>query len=475
MNERANVNEILQQYFAVSADITSYHFFLYEHNQNQVVSCSRVVPDGFIDDALDTTFSTTHNITACTEELVQAHFGADTIVQIVAENVAGVVRPYGAFPGKKALITDPKGLTALCRLAITAAAGALFQERLRNENEQIILSVGEGFLAVDGQRRVVFMNPMAMELLGLIEVHPVGKLLQELVPSLPLDKYWEQLTVQGKNVIREEFSLTGAMVRDLGVSLMKLIDLSGKPAGVIVSLHDLQVEKDMERMREEFITTVSHEFRTPLTSIKSFSELLLEYDDEDEATRKEFLGIINKESDTLNRLVEDALAISRLEGNSVEWRKERLNLEELLRDAAAEIKDNFAARNIVYQPMWEAGVIEIDADRLELSRALSKLLDNCCKFADEESTVKVTAVREEGVFVLRFENNGERVAEGNEELIFKKFKQGDDFLQNKAEGTGLGLPICRKIIEYHNGTVELEQSSAGCTVFAVRFPASAIL
>jgi len=206
------------------------------------------------------------------------------------------------------------------------------------------------------------------------------------------------------------------------------------------------------RVKSEFLSNVSHELRTPLTSIRSFSEILLTYEEEDQETQREFIQIINDESERLTRLINDVLDISKIEAGKMDWHIEALDIAEVIDSAANAMRGmaENAGLNLNTQVRTELPFIQGDRDRL--MQVLTNLLNNAVKFT-ENGYITVGAEQEEGEVRVFVSDTGVGIAEEYKKRVFEKFVQVGDTLTDKPEGTGLGLPICKEIVDYHEGKI----------------------
>jgi signal transduction histidine kinase/CheY-like chemotaxis protein len=222
--------------------------------------------------------------------------------------------------------------------------------------------------------------------------------------------------------------------------------------------------KKIDELKDSFLSSVSHELRTPLSSIRSFSEILLN-DDGDLETRREFLGIINQESERLTRLINNVLDISKIESGEVDWRLVPLSLARVCSTAIAPLRvlADEKKQTLVLGIADDLPAVMADQDRL--IQVILNLVSNAIKFTPEGGEIRVIAERmgavESGVPALvrvAVTDDGIGIPPGELDNIFEKFKQVGDPLTGKPSGTGLGLPICREIIRHLGGTLWAESA-----------------
>ena len=230
--------------------------------------------------------------------------------------------------------------------------------------------------------------------------------------------------------------------------------------------------KELDRLKDDFVSTVSHELRTPLTSIRAFSQILFNDPDTDLPRRKEFLGIIVNESERLTRLINDVLDLAKLESGRAKWHVETFDLRDILAAAVAATGQLFRERAISIDTQTSVGEALVGADRDRLMQVLINLLSNAAKFCESGTGhVELALRRVDGFFQVDVADNGPGVAHEDQEYIFEKFHQAGDTLTAKPHGTGLGLPISRQIIEHFGGRLRLQSVPGAGATFSFTLPA----
>jgi Na+/proline symporter/signal transduction histidine kinase len=234
--------------------------------------------------------------------------------------------------------------------------------------------------------------------------------------------------------------------------------------------------RQVDQLKDDFLATVSHELRTPLTSIRSFSEILLDNPDLEREERDHFLGIVVRESDRLTRLINDFLDLSKIESGRMEWHVSDCGLKEIVAESVAATHGVFAERRIrLTQSLAETeGAVRCDKDRM--IQVMINLLSNASKFApaDGEGRVHIALEERDGCYLVRVEDNGPGVPEPYREAIFEKFRQvSGSTLKDKPKGTGLGLTICRQIVEHFGGRIWAEDAGLGGAAVCFTLPAPA--
>ncbi len=243
----------------------------------------------------------------------------------------------------------------------------------------------------------------------------------------------------------------------------------------------IEEQKKLDRMKDSFLTSVSHEFRAPLTSIRSFSEILLQYDNEDPEMRKEFLHIINAESERLSRLVNDLLDLSQIEAGRMVYRDVVMSLEEVVRETARIQFPSLRQKSLRLLLDLPADLPPVLADRDRTKQVVANLLHNAISFSSRGGEIGITAEalpgdepgRPAGWVLVRVADQGVGIEEKDFSVIFEKFSPASaDTLREKPRGPGLGLPICREIITHYGGDIWVESKKNEGTTFFFTLPAA---
>jgi Na+/proline symporter/nitrogen-specific signal transduction histidine kinase len=227
---------------------------------------------------------------------------------------------------------------------------------------------------------------------------------------------------------------------------------------------------ELDRLKDDFVSTVSHELRTPLTSIRSFSEILLDNPGLEQRQRQEFLRIIVTESERLTRLINDMLDLAKIEAGKLDWHMQQVSVAEIAREAAAALSQLFRDKDVKLELQLADGISRTTADRDRLFQVVVNLLSNAVKFSPHSGLVTLAVKDGADCVTLSVADNGPGIAPSDRESIFERFRQVGNTLTAKPEGSGLGLAISRMIVEHFGGRVWVEDAPAGGAVFRVRLP-----
>jgi signal transduction histidine kinase len=229
--------------------------------------------------------------------------------------------------------------------------------------------------------------------------------------------------------------------------------------------------QELDRLKDDFVSTVTHELRTPLTSIRAFSEILHDHPDIDPAERHRFLGLIIKESERLTRLINQVLDLAKLESGHAEWQTAEVDLNEIVSDAVSATSQLFKSRGVKVEVRSAAKVSKVLADRDRVMQVMLNLLSNAVKFCPEGTGhVEVRLWEDSGNVRIDVQDNGVGISREHLGVIFEKFRQVGDTLTDKPAGTGLGLAICRQIIDYLGGRLWVESEPGRGSTFSFTLP-----
>ena len=229
--------------------------------------------------------------------------------------------------------------------------------------------------------------------------------------------------------------------------------------------------KELDRLKDDFMSSVTHELRTPLTSIRAFSEMLLEDPRIDLEERKRFLAIIVSETERLTRLVNQVLDMAKIESGHAEWQTGEVDLIQVIEQAAASTSQLFKDKGVMLELALPAQVPTLLADRDRLVQVVLNLLSNAVKFVSRDSgAVWVTLSHSADGLRVDVRDNGPGLSAEEQQVVFEKFRQGGNTMTDKPQGTGLGLPISRQIVEHYGGRLWVESRAGEGATFSFLMP-----
>jgi two-component system, OmpR family, phosphate regulon sensor histidine kinase PhoR len=339
--------------------------------------------------------------------------------------------------------------------------GDRFNEVRREQAETAALveSMVEGVIAADERGRITTANPAARRLLGydaeeslpgLRELFRV-KAAREVVDAV----------LQGRPVQDRELEMDG------GVLLMNARPL--RSGGAVLVIHDLTATRRLEAMRRDFVANVSHELKTPLTSISGYAETLL-FDTPDSDTTKRFLSTILGNARRMQRLVDNLLDLAKLEAGHWQPEREPVDLASVARETWTELRDRETARSIDFQVDVARDAATVNADADAIGQVLTNLLDNASRYTPPGGRIVCRSRRDDAGIALSVSDNGAGIVREHLPRIFERFYRSDPSRSRDEGGTGLGLAIVKHLVEAHGGRVSAESERGVGTTITCWFP-----
>lgn len=337
----------------------------------------------------------------------------------------------------------------------------------RNQSAAILTSMAEGVIAVDMNSEIVSINDAAKKFFGIERADVEGVSVQEIIRNTELQDFVVN-TLANPNASEAYIINNEQEKKHLRIHGTRLTDAEGKTNGAVIVLNDVTRIRKLENIRRDFVANVSHELKTPITSIKGFVETLLEENVTDAEESRKFLQIIAKHADRLNAIVDDLLSLSRLEesGNIRKVSFEQKSLCEVL-DAAVELSGTKAKYKEIAIELECDGQIEAMMNPALLEQAVVNLIDNAVKYSAEKSVIKVTGKKVNSTIEISVEDNGCGIGVNHLERIFERFYMVDKSRSRKLGGTGLGLAIVKHIAQIHKGTVTVSSTVGKGSVFTI--------
>lgn len=346
----------------------------------------------------------------------------------------------------------------------------------RNRSSAILRSMVEGVAVIDAQQRLVFCNRAFSEILNLDSAAAEGRPVIEVVRNSDLlglirralvgDEGLQSDIVTGI-VQPRSFSVTAAPVKPLDSIASST---AGKPSGAVVVLHDVTELRRLERVRQDFVANVSHEFKTPLTAIQGFAETLLAGAIDDPTANRRFLEIIREHAARLARLTDDLLKLARIEAGKLEVQFLPVSVEDLVEGCAETTRLKAGRKQISLDFHLPPDLPAVLGDAGLLHDVLQNLLDNAVQYTPAGGRITVSAsagARDASVTVT---DTGIGIPLADQERIFERFYRVDAARSREAGGTGLGLSIAKHIVEAHGGRLSVESSIGHGSQFSFSIP-----
>jgi PAS domain S-box-containing protein len=336
--------------------------------------------------------------------------------------------------------------------------------------EAVLTGMAEGVVVTDAANRVVLFNPAAQQMFELVPHQVIDQPIERVCQMgglSPLAGRIKELRESGAAAGgKEELSVKG---KRLKASLSAMADEAGAFAGIVLSIRDVTVEEQVDRMKTDFIATVSHELKTPLTSIKGSLQLLLNRGKWLTTTERQLLTVCSRNTQRLIRLIGEILDISGIESGGMAFNFKPTCIGEVAVYAVEEINSYAMGRGITIVNSIPQQLPQVYADGDRLIQVLTNLLSNAIKFSPEGKVVMVTAKQEGNYVSVCVSDRGNEIQWSDRDKLFKKFQQleGSD---GKVGGSGLGLAICKEIVERHQGRIFYTTSQEPGNTFCFTVP-----
>jgi len=348
--------------------------------------------------------------------------------------------------------------------------------RQGTQQEAVLGSMIEGVLAIDARQRIVSINHGAAELLGLDPTKSLRRPLQEVVRNPDLRRF-ALLAIDCREPVEDDLVIRGPQDRTIRLRGTALRDVSGEGGAVIV-LNDVTDIQRLENVRRDFVANVSHELKTPVASIKGFVETLLDGAVDDPADARRFLEIVARQAERLVAIIEDLLALSRIEQSEGAGNLplERVHLLAVVSAAEADCRPRARDRGVMIEVDCD-GALEADINAALLEQAVINLVDNAIKYSDPGDTIWVSAAVDptaaDGPAVrLAVRDEGCGIEQEHLPRLFERFYRVDRARSRKLGGTGLGLSIVKHIVQAHGGSIAVESTPGVGSTFTIELPAT---
>jgi len=326
-------------------------------------------------------------------------------------------------------------------------------ERENNAIQAILASMVEGVIAVDKDTRIISINPSIEDTFSVKKNEAEGRLFLEAIRNNELAEVISGV-LENKAAISEELNLSWPVQKVFQVNATPIFE-GGRISGCLLVIHDITEIRKLERVRSDFVANVSHELKTPLTSIKGFVETLLEGALEDKEESRNFLRIIQDHTDRLNNLINDLLELSHIESKEIALKFERVNLKNVFDVVILGFRSQIKKKGITLNNDLAPG-LALKADKMKLEQVIINLIDNAIKFNKEKGGVRIYSEDLGRKIKVVVEDSGQGIPEKDIPRIFERFYRVDKARSRELGGTGLGLSIVKHIIELHEGTVGVE-------------------
>lgn len=355
---------------------------------------------------------------------------------------------------------------------------AQLDERIRtvisqkNEQQAVLSSMIEGVVAVSSEGKIMSINNAAAQMLQVDMAGAAGRTIEEIIRNTDLQQFIQcaldsDEVIEGQVVLHEQ-SQSEQFLQAHGSNL---IDDKGQKIGELLVLNDMTHLRRLEQVRRDFVANVSHELKTPVTSIKGFIETLLDGAMQKPEDGRRFLEIIGRQTNRLNSIIDDLLMLSRIEQQSerVQFELEAAKIKPIITAAAGLCEISRTEKNIQIEIDCDENITaHVNASLLE--QAIVNLIDNAIKYSDNDSRVRIEVIRTDEQIFIHVSDNGCGISREHLPRLFERFYRVDKARSRKLGGTGLGLAIVKHIAQSHKGQVKVSSVVGQGSIFTINLP-----
>ena len=385
----------------------------------------------------------------------------------------GIIRDITEYKRAQEKIKEySKNLERMVELRTRRLNQALYEaEEARDRIHGILQSVADGLIVTDINNRVILMNRAAEDLLGVDFSEVVDRPIDFAIQEKTLRDRIKTILGKKETGYKFDFELPGEDTKHPRIMRARTSVIQGKSGEetcIVTIMHDVTDEREVDRMKTEFISTAAHELRTPLTSIRGFSEILLTRNDIKQEEKKKFLSYINKQSVNLANIITDLLDISRIESSlGFSLKEAPCNITDIIRGVVPYFQEQ-SPRHIFEVVLPEESV-EVMVDKEKIGQVLENILSNAVKYSPGGGLIRVTGKLSEGDYQVCIEDQGIGMTPGQVKRIFDKFYRANAS-GAAVPGTGLGMSIVKNLVEAHGGKVWVESKMAKGTTVRFTIP-----
>ena len=336
--------------------------------------------------------------------------------------------------------------------------------RQKKQMETILLHMNDGIIAFNKEGEIIQKNKAADKLMGLTgNEKTFSEIFDKIDSNMNLEKiiYLEDWTSTQEKINIGEKSL------NLFFAAFK--DEENRPEGALVVIQDITEHIKLDTMRTEFVADVSHELKTPITSIMGYSDTLLE-DDCDKETSQKFLRNISSQAKRMGELVSDLLTLSRYDSDMIVNRDQEFNLGELVKSTYESLSFEIDKKNQKAECFVTADVPNVVADKAGIERVITNILTNAIKYTPENGEIKIYVGFVYNDAYIKVIDTGIGIPEEDIEKVFERFYRVDKARTREMGGTGLGLSIAKEILEKNNSKINIKSELGKGTEVVIRIP-----
>lgn len=370
---------------------------------------------------------------------------------------------------------DQEDETGMLSKSINVLARNL-QEMVKSQEMQqdrlgaLIENMGSGLILIDSRGYINLVNRPYKEVFNVNPSEYLYKLYYEVIEHKGITEVVEEIFMTEQKVKKQLIIPVNIERRYFEVYGVPIIGTNDEWKGILLVFHDITELKKLEQMRKDFVANVSHELKTPITSIKGFSETLLDGAMENKQTLNDFLNIILKESDRLQSLIQELLDLSKIEKQGFSLSIQQLDLADVLEDVVAIMKGKAAEKEIALKYKREDKPVYIEGDVHRLKQVFINIISNAISYTPNQGVVYISSADSDRTVLTEIRDTGIGIEAGEIPRIFERFYRVDKARSRNSGGTGLGLAIVKHLVEAHKGTISVKSEVGKGTAFIIELP-----
>lgn len=351
-------------------------------------------------------------------------------------------------------------------------------ERLLEAKERIdsiVRHMSDGLIVIGPDGKILMANSTAEALLGITS-KDIGKSIKEVIRDEHLLTLVKSLSVNKEGVVEQDielFSQNESTKRVLKTSSAVVEDHNGHTLGMVAILNDITRQKEIEKLKSDFVANVTHELRTPLIAIeKSISLLVSKTAGPISQDQEQFLSIAERNLKRLTLLINDLLDLSKIEAGKMELKREPISIEKIINESIESFAAWAKTKSIKIEKIIQDGTLEVNVDRDRINQVLVNLIGNAIKFTPPNGKITVEAIlrKENEEIEVSVQDTGIGISKEELPKIFDKFYQSARGASHEISGTGIGLSIAKEIIELHGGKIWAESDEGQGAKFIFTLP-----
>ena len=334
----------------------------------------------------------------------------------------------------------------------------------KSKLETILMHLTDGVLAFNLNGRLVHANLIAKKMLDIKDERTFEDIFKKFKININMEKI----------IYLEDWTSSEEMInvndKVLNFFFAPFRNEKDKPNGIVVVIQDMTKQAKLDDMRKEFVANVSHELKTPITSIKTYSETLLDQEELDDESKKKFLGVILTEANRMTRLISDLLQLTKFDYKKVAWNRIRFDIKELTKQICDKHQIQAEKKEQLVECYVTSNVPDVFGDRDGIEQVITNILTNSIKYTPENGSIKVYVGAVHDDAYIKIIDNGIGIPKEDLPRVFERFYRVDKARSREMGGTGLGLPIAKEIIEENGGSIDIKSEVGKGTEVIIKVP-----